>query len=35
MTSESALSAVLAGLEASRSWQEELYRGVHGQPSFP
>lgn len=34
MTSESAVSAVLAGLEKSRPWQEALYRDVHEHPEL-
>ena len=29
-----AVSAVLAGLEATRPWQEELYRDVHQHPEL-
>ncbi|WP_249933026.1 M20/M25/M40 family metallo-hydrolase [Blastococcus sp. CCUG 61487] len=35
MTSSQAVRAVLAGLEHSRSWQEELYRDVHRHPELP
>jgi hippurate hydrolase len=34
MASDSAASSVLAGLENSRSWQEELYRDVHRNPEL-
>jgi amidohydrolase len=34
MASESAAPLVLAGLEKSRSWQEELYREVHQHPEL-
>jgi amidohydrolase len=34
MTSDSAASSVLAELENSRSWQEELYRDVHRHPEL-
>src|SRR3954447_21675670 len=34
MTSDSAVSSVLAGLEHSRSWQEALYRDVHEYPEL-
>ena len=34
MSSESALSAVLAGLETSRPWQEDLYRDLHSHPEL-
>jgi amidohydrolase len=34
MTSDSAVSSVLAGLQNSRSWQEELYRDVHQHPEL-
>jgi hippurate hydrolase len=34
MTSDSAVSSVLAGLESSRPWQEELYRDVHQHPEL-
>ena len=34
MTSDSAVSAVLAGLEKSRPWQEALYRDVHEHPEL-
>src|SRR3954466_16247623 len=34
MASESAAPLVLAGLEKSRSWQEELYRQVHQHPEI-
>lgn len=34
MTSDSAVSSVLAGLENSRPWQEELYRDVHQHPEL-
>jgi hippurate hydrolase len=34
MASDSAVSAVLAGLEQSRSWQEELYRDLHRNPEL-
>ena len=34
MTSESAVSSVLAGLEHSRAWQEDLYRDVHRHPEL-
>src|SRR3954464_14039927 len=34
MASESAAPLVLAGLEKSRSWQEELYREVHQNPEL-
>lgn len=34
MASLSAASSVLAGLEGSRSWQEELYRDVHRRPEL-
>src|SRR3954447_7000733 len=34
MASESAAPLVLAGLEKSRSWQEELYRQVHQHPEL-
>src|SRR3954464_12977741 len=34
MTSPPAVSSVLAGLEASRSWQEDLYRDVHQHPDL-
>jgi amidohydrolase len=34
MTSDSAVSAVLAGLERSRPWQEALYRNVHEHPEL-
>src|SRR3954451_8367772 len=34
MASESAAPLVLAGLEKSRSWQEELYREVHQHPKL-
>ncbi|MCW2898431.1 MAG: Peptidase amidohydrolase [Streptosporangiaceae bacterium] len=32
MSSDSSVSLVLSGLEASRSWQEDLYRDVHQHP---
>jgi amidohydrolase len=34
MASDSAVSSVLSGLEASRSWQEELYRDIHQHPEL-
>src|SRR5881227_3613169 len=34
MTSGSAVASVLVGLDASRSWQEELYRDVHQHPEL-
>jgi amidohydrolase len=34
MTSGSAVSSVLAGLDDCRSWQEELYRDVHRHPEL-
>ncbi len=34
MVSESAVSAVLAGLRTTRPWQEELYRDVHEHPEL-
>src|SRR4051812_6847343 len=34
MTSDSAVSSVLAALENSRPWQEELYRDVHQHPEL-
>jgi hippurate hydrolase len=34
MSAESAVSSVLAGLESSRSWQEELYRDIHEHPEL-
>src|SRR3954468_6619749 len=34
MTPDSAVASVLAGLESSRSWQEELYRDVHQHPEL-
>ncbi|WP_041796785.1 amidohydrolase [Modestobacter italicus] len=34
MASNSAASSVLAGLEGSRPWQEELYRDVHRHPEL-
>ena len=34
MTSDSAVSSVLAGLENSRPWQEGLYRDVHQHPEL-
>src|SRR3954451_11663537 len=34
MVSDSAVSAVLAGLQHSRPWQEELYRDVHRHPEL-
>jgi amidohydrolase len=34
MASDSAASSVLAGLENSRAWQEELYRDVHQHPEL-
>jgi amidohydrolase len=34
MTSDSAASSVLAGLDASRSWQEDLYRELHQHPEL-
>jgi hippurate hydrolase len=34
MSSESAVSSVLAGLDNSRSWQEDLYRDVHRHPEL-
>ena len=34
MGSNSAVGSVLAGLEGTRSWQEELYRGVHQHPEL-
>jgi amidohydrolase len=34
VTSDSAASSVLAGLENARSWQEELYRDVHQHPEL-
>jgi hippurate hydrolase len=34
MTSDSVVSSVLAGLESSRSWQEDLYRDVHRHPEL-
>jgi amidohydrolase len=34
MTSDSAVSSVLAGIERSRSWQEALYRDVHEHPEL-
>src|SRR3954464_14524519 len=34
MTSQAAVSAVLAGLQNSRSWQEDLYRDVHQHPEL-
>src|SRR4051794_15146000 len=34
MTPETAVAPVLAGLESSRSWQEELYRDVHQHPEL-
>ncbi|RBY83837.1 amidohydrolase [Geodermatophilus sp. TF02-6] len=34
MTADSAVSAVLTGLEDSRPWQEDLYRDVHQHPEL-
>src|SRR3954451_24427995 len=34
MTSDGAVSAVAAGLERVRSWQEDLYRDVHRHPEL-
>jgi amidohydrolase len=34
MTSDSAVSSVLAGLDKSRPWQEALYRDVHQHPEL-
>jgi amidohydrolase len=34
MTSPPAVSSVLAGLETTRSWQEDLYRDVHQHPEL-
>src|SRR3954447_21014922 len=34
MASISVVEAILAGLESSRSWQEELYRDVHRHPEL-
>jgi hippurate hydrolase len=34
MASDSPVSSVLAGLESSRPWQEELYRDVHRHPEL-
>src|SRR4051794_36191879 len=34
MASDSAVSSVLAALENSRRWQEELYRDVHQYPEL-
>jgi amidohydrolase len=34
MATDSVATAVLAGLEKSRSWQEELYRDVHQHPEL-
>jgi hippurate hydrolase len=34
MTSDSAVSSVLAGLERTRPWQEELYRDIHRHPEL-
>src|SRR5436309_9843358 len=34
MTSGSAVASVLAGLDASRPWQEDLYRDVHQHPEL-
>jgi amidohydrolase len=34
MVSDPAVSAVLAGLQNSRSWQEDLYRDVHQHPEL-
>src|SRR4051795_10036943 len=34
MTSPPAVSSVLAGLESSREWQEELYRDLHQHPEL-
>src|SRR4051794_22017269 len=34
MPSDTAVSAVLAGLETTRSWQEELYRDLHQHPEL-
>jgi hippurate hydrolase len=34
MSSDSAVRSVLAGLDSSRSWQEELYRDVHQHPEL-
>src|SRR3954453_20613872 len=34
MASISAAEAILAGLETSRAWQEELYRDIHQHPEL-
>ena len=34
MSSRSAVSPVLAGLDGCRSWQEDLYRDVHQHPEL-
>src|SRR3954451_13231580 len=34
LASESAVSAVLSGLETSRPWREQLYRDVHQHPEL-
>src|SRR4051812_30109279 len=34
MTSASAASSVLSGLDGTRGWQEELYRDVHEHPEL-
>jgi hippurate hydrolase len=34
VSSESAVSSVLAGLESTRSWQEDLYRDLHQHPEL-
>src|SRR3954454_23306887 len=34
MASISVVEAILAGLESSRSWQEQLYRDVHRHPEL-
>src|SRR3954451_25422245 len=34
LASESAVSAVLSGLETSRPWREELYRDLHQHPEL-
>ena len=34
MTSDSAVSSVLAGLDKSRGWQEALYRDIHQHPEL-
>src|SRR5919107_1787949 len=33
--SDDAVTAVLAGLESVRGWQEELYRNLHAHPELP